>query len=225
MRRLFVKRRWIRLGAPVAAVVALAAIFVIWDHSFRIPNGPPLPPEVDKRTFSSEVINLNNGAGKFQIEDPAEALRLYDEALRLDPEYYVAYANKGTLLMCQGDYDQAAECFGRASKLCPRTVEYYMGHAACLHQLGDEGKAQDVLMYALSACNAQLAETPANARLSRAYVLYLLGRDSVAYRELRRLRDEQAGGGITVMVDGFKGYFDEHRDGNRWSMLLPDSDQ
>ena len=43
-----------------------------------------------------------------------DAIRYFDKALELDPNYKDAWNNKGIALRNQGHYDQAIECYNKA---------------------------------------------------------------------------------------------------------------
>ena len=209
--------RWV-IGSVTAAAV-LAAAWIIYDGWYRIPRGPSLPLESADRNFADNVVSLNNRAGEIQQYDPETTLGLYDEALSLDAAYHVAYANKAQLLMLHQDYDKAAACFERATALRPNAAEYYVGHAYCLQRLGKTGEAHDRLLFALSAYNGRVEESPFWARLNRALVLFLLGRERVAGRELERLHDRYTDDASRQMVTFLQESFETAQDGDLWSFL------
>ena len=52
----------------------------------------------------------NAGVGHQNSGGYKEAIRCYDRALELDPEYASAWYNKGTALAYAGRYDEAIQC-------------------------------------------------------------------------------------------------------------------
>ena len=49
-----------------------------------------------------------------------EAIKAYDEAIRLDPNYADAWNNKGIALDDQGKYDEAIKAYDEAIRLDPK---------------------------------------------------------------------------------------------------------
>ena len=52
-----------------------------------------------------------------------EAIKAYDEAIRLDPKYADAWNNKGTALNNQGKYDEAIKAYDEAIRLDPKLCQ------------------------------------------------------------------------------------------------------
>ena len=48
-----------------------------------------------------------------------EAIKAYDEAIRLDPNLAMAWSNKGNALTGQGKYDEAMKAYDEAIRLDP----------------------------------------------------------------------------------------------------------
>lgn len=170
----------------IAAVVA-CAIVAGWLVRARLqgtPIGPALPPQPPDREFSEEVIALNNEAVEMKFSDREAAMRLYDEALKRDPEYWIALANKAYMLLDSKNYDKATRYFEKLTELRPMGSEYYVGRARCLHFLGRNAEARDQLLKAVSVYNYRMEESPFHARLNRAVILFLLHRNRLARSEL-----------------------------------------
>ncbi len=78
-----------------------------------------------------------------------DALRAFNEALRLKPEYDVAWLLRGHTLRRMGDLDGALKCFATALRSNRESEEGWMGLAATLHELGryrEEVEAYDELI-------------------------------------------------------------------------------
>jgi tetratricopeptide (TPR) repeat protein len=162
---------------------------------------------------------LNNRAVEIQSQDPEEALRLYNDAVEADPEYWLGYVNKAQLLLQDKKYAEAASCFETLSALRPRAAEYYVGHAFCLHRLGKEGRVRDLLLHAISAYNyrMQTEDPPFHARLNRAMVLFLMGREYVAMSELEELTGQNDTS--DQMVSALREAMEKASSKDRWSIL------
>ena len=52
------------------------------------------------------------------------AIRDFDEAIRLDPKYARAYAERGYAWLAKGNYDQALKDYDQAIRLDPAMAQY-----------------------------------------------------------------------------------------------------
>lgn len=64
-----------------------------------------------------------------------EAINAYDEAIKLKPDYAVAYLGKGVALQDQGKLGEAIEAFDKAISINP-TANAYQNKALTLDALG-----------------------------------------------------------------------------------------
>jgi tetratricopeptide (TPR) repeat protein len=209
---------YIIVGIVTCAMLAVVAGWQIRAHQQGMPIGPALPPQPPDRDISKEIIALNEEAVEMHFSDPEAAMRLYDEALERDPEYWVALANKGNLLRNSMKYAEATVCYEKLTELRPRVAEHYVSHARCLHYLGKDGEARRQLLKAISAYNYQMKEDPFYARLNRTGILFLLHRDSLVRSELEDLgkdETEHAAKMVAALRDAMK---KAERDG-RWSLI------
>ena len=62
--------------------------------------------------------NALSSQGKYD-----EAIKAYDEAIRLDPNFAKAWNNKGIALYGQGKYDEAIKAYHEAIRLDPKYAE------------------------------------------------------------------------------------------------------
>lgn len=151
--------------------------------------GVSLPEKPPERTFSDEVIAINNSAANVMFSDEDEALRLFDQAITLDPNYYMAYTNKATLLIYQEKYAEAIPCFENASQLRPHLAECYIGWAYCLHATGNKAESKRRLRFAIAAYNKRLKSNPNDpwTLANRALAASLFGETDLAQQELDRI--------------------------------------
>lgn len=96
------------------------------------------PPEAGGR-FLPSVDRLEAAVhqGRKALEGARydEALRNFNEALRLKPEYDVAWLLRGHTLRRMGDLDGALQSFAQALRQNEESDEGWMGLAATLHEL------------------------------------------------------------------------------------------
>ena len=112
-----------------------------------------LPPEDVGQRFLPSVDRLETSvqAGRKAFEGGRydEALRSFNEALRLKPEYDVAWILRGHTLRKMGDLEGALQCFAQALRSNAESEEGWMGLAATLHELRrnrEEIEAYDQLL-------------------------------------------------------------------------------
>jgi len=69
------------------------------------------------------------------------AIKAYDEAIRLNPNYVDAWINKGNALYMQGKYDEAILCYDEAIRLDPNLVQEWYNKGVALEALGKTTEA------------------------------------------------------------------------------------
>jgi tetratricopeptide (TPR) repeat protein len=84
--------------------------------------------------------------GKFE-----QAVKEYDEAIRIYPALAAAYNNRGSALFALGRFDEAAACFRQAVQVSPKYGQAHFNLALALIKLGREREANDALMAATNA--------------------------------------------------------------------------
>jgi Tfp pilus assembly protein PilF len=93
--------------------------------------------------FSPKVLReFEKGNKAQQNGDLATALAHFRKALALDPNFYPALNNEGTLLERQGNHTAAALAFSKAAKINPDDSEAYINLG---HVLYEEGKYHDAI--------------------------------------------------------------------------------
>ena len=73
------------------------------------------------QTTSNDWLNKGNSLADQSKYD--EALKAYDEAIRLDPNYAAAWNNKGNSLADQSKYDEALKAYDEAIRLDPNFAQ------------------------------------------------------------------------------------------------------
>jgi protein O-GlcNAc transferase len=89
-----------------------------------IANGPP----------QARVHNLL-GQAHDRLDQPLEAIKQYDEALRLDPNLAEAHGNRAGIMADAGFPDEALKSYDRALALCPNPTDW-LNRGVVLHGLG-----------------------------------------------------------------------------------------
>jgi tetratricopeptide (TPR) repeat protein len=74
-------------------------------------------------------------------EDPAEQIRLYDKAIRLDPGYAFARYNRGLARKAKGDVEGALADYDEAIQLNPDDADFYNARGAARYGNGDLKRA------------------------------------------------------------------------------------
>lgn len=107
-----------------------------------------------------------------------EALRLFEEAVRLDPEFGPAYANIGTIYALRGEYEFARLAYEKARAVAPGYAGTYLNFAVTQMENGKESEAESSFRMALS-----LYPSSAAARLG-------LGQIYLKQRQYQKARAE-----------------------------------
>lgn len=127
-----------------------------------------LPAYADDK-IKAELFNIM-GAAAQSDSDSAQAIKYYDEALRLEPNYNYPLQNKASILLSQNRCAEAYELYERRSKLPPDT---YAG----LFGMGEALACQEKFSEALKFYDDALVEAPhiESYFRSRARALLLMG--------------------------------------------------
>ncbi len=137
----------------------------------------------------ADATNLTDAAwGLYMAGEPAEAIRLIDRALALDPGYGNAYHLRGWMQLAQGRYPEAAQSLLAAFERTPRgfghqhqgvvgadlAALYYAGVA---HQLnGEWEKGEPVLERLIAYCRLQQSREDAGTSAADWQVANFLAR-------------------------------------------------
>jgi tetratricopeptide (TPR) repeat protein len=144
--RLWVSRRVPRpvLVVAVTAWIVLLALLAsdqtrVWRDSLSLWDRVV---ELDPRNYFA----LTNRGMARQVTkgDTAGALEDYDVALAVNPEYPIAYNNRGVIRVAQGDVQGGIADYTAALRLRPEYASAYANRAAARERLGDTaGALQD----------------------------------------------------------------------------------
>jgi tetratricopeptide (TPR) repeat protein len=85
---------------------------------------------------------VNRAGPLYQQGRYAEALDLYREAVRLDPEFGAAHCGMGNTLRALGRYHEAIESYERALRLEPNAIRCRYPLAVLLYETGERDRAE-----------------------------------------------------------------------------------
>ncbi len=136
-------RKQVRRAVPIAiATTILAALAATARHqSTHWKNSVSLWNHTLAHTVANALARNNLGLALEDEGKVAEAIRQYEEAIRISPDYPTANNNLGLLLAAQGKTDQAIAHFRRAIRGNPNLAEPRYGLGAALARHGKTAEA------------------------------------------------------------------------------------
>ena len=175
--------RW-RHGGRVATalgIVVLAACAVLtWKQLQFWRDSATLFRHGLEVTSNNAVAHNNLGDALAAAGKTDEALRHYQEAIRIRPALGAAHNNVGTIWLAQGKYDAAAKCFATAVELQPRNAEAHNNLGLALASQGKLDAARASYLAAL-----RVAPHYAQAHSNLGAVLLQLGQLDEAVAHFR----------------------------------------
>lgn len=82
------------------------------------------------------VLNYNTAQIFSRLNDFEMALKFYNKAIDMDPNYSEYYNERGNLHQKMGQYEQALADYQQALRCSAPYSELYFNHGVCLHKLG-----------------------------------------------------------------------------------------
>jgi tetratricopeptide (TPR) repeat protein len=138
-----------------------------------------------KRALELDPINaalLNDlGTAYGELNDNASATEFFNNALRIDPDYWDAWINRGIAASIFGYFDDSATCFERAIALQPEKGVGYFRLGGALFRLGRFQESLD----AFDRCIVLMPSDP-GAACNRGASLQALCRFEEAFAEFDR---------------------------------------
>ena len=111
-------------GDPEAALLAI-------EDSLDITGG----------TVNSAEAFLLQGLAYGDLDQPEDAVISYNKAIQLDPEYALAYYNRGNLFALLGQYSRAIEDYNEAINIDPEYTSVYKNRGNAFVLLGEYHRA------------------------------------------------------------------------------------
>ena len=91
---------------------------------------------------ASAIVYAARGFSYGKLAEYEKAITDFDEAIRLDPEYFTAYNRRGNLYIVLGDYEQAIEDLNESIRIYPQNPEAYAFRALAYTYLYMDERAQ-----------------------------------------------------------------------------------
>lgn len=88
-----------------------------------------------------QAVELYNQATEIKDSNHAEALKLYQQSLQIDPNFYQAWTNKGYVLGKMGRYQESLESCDRAIKINQNDIFAWNCKGIALQRLGNKLEA------------------------------------------------------------------------------------
>ncbi len=109
------RKQWSLADLDASRILRVSALVGAFDAKV---GRPPSPPEVETRPHEELTAKELFERGVAAI-DKNEKLRLYSEAIRLKPDYVLAFLNRGNVRSELGDLDEALADYNEAIRLKP----------------------------------------------------------------------------------------------------------
>lgn len=108
---------------------------LLWDDAARLVENKDAMPGVER-------IYHNRGLNFARLKMYPQALKDYDKALSIYPEYSYAYNDRGALYFATGEYKKALVDFTKAAELDSKYSKPYLGLAKTHEALGNRDAAR-----------------------------------------------------------------------------------
>jgi len=159
----------------------------LFDRFFKAVSGPVSASEGAKVVGHSEAERLlEEGMTLENREQPEEALKCYEEAIRLKPDLTRAHFNRGNILLDKGDAAGALAAYKQVVKFKPDS-------AATHYNIGNAHLRLENAREAVAACRQAIALKPdfADAHVSLGIALGKLGEHHEAINSYRRASESR----------------------------------
>ncbi len=93
-----------------------------------------------REDLNAETLN-NKGVVLYDQGKYDEAVKAFDKAIEINPQYEAAWIGKGMTLGSQGKYDEAVKAFDKAIEINPQHADAWAGKGFALQLLGQTDKA------------------------------------------------------------------------------------
>ena len=136
------KWRYRKKVLTASATLALGCFFVVtrtqvgyWQNSFTL-FGHAL-----KVTDNNYIAYAGRGNAYFALGNHKEAIKDYDRAIEISPEFSEAHNNRGSVYLKLGNYRQAIADYDRAIEVNPGNQEAYYNRGTAYEALGYQEQA------------------------------------------------------------------------------------
>ena len=167
--------------AALSVLSLLVFSVITWNQAGYWKNSITLFDHVLNVTGNNWLINNNRGLAYKNLGDYPQAIKDFDEAIRIKPEYAEAYYNRGLAHKALGNAGQAIADYSRAIRIKPNMAEAYNNRGNAYGESGDCNQA-------LMDFNAALEINPsfAEAYMNRGNAYNCLGNYQQAIEDYGR---------------------------------------
>jgi tetratricopeptide (TPR) repeat protein len=150
-----------------------------------------------KEVYNPKAIELNNKAVlQMQKFNNDSALILFDKAIELDKTYYLPNSSKAAIFILRKEYDKALVESEEAIKIKPDFAEGWTFAGMIHDKLGNTETAMEYYKKSVELFDKKIADPVMKTkvftnRLNRAFSLILLGQESEAKDEMKKLKEEK----------------------------------
>lgn len=102
------------LAKIAVAMIFISIIILVW--AFTQYSEPPLPNGIENESTNIKVAFNNGGVALYKQQNYTGAIKYYDKAIEIDPEYVLAWSNKGDALKALHRDTEAERAFANARK-------------------------------------------------------------------------------------------------------------
>ena len=184
--------KWIRRHRELAVSVAAAGLALAFLGAWSVlriyregerakENLRLFMQESELREHRLKAEALANDATRIERLDPAEALRMIEKAVALEPGFARSHSAQGDMLMRQGDPEKAAQAYAQALRIDPGHIRAQIAYGTMLWELGKGAEALQAFDKALEI-DSRCPEAHAN----RAAVLWKTGKTEEALKAFRQ---------------------------------------
>lgn len=152
---------------------------------------------IKKETYNPKAIELNDKAvTQMQKFNYDSALILFDEAIEIDKTYYLPHTSKAAIFIRKNELDKALIESEKVIKLKPDFAEGWTFVGLINDRLGNTQIAMECYKKSIELFDRKIADpkmkTKAFAnKLNRAFSLILLGQETEAKQEIKKLKEEK----------------------------------
>ncbi len=123
--------------AALSVLSLLVFSVITWNQAGYWKNSITLFDHVLNVTGNNWLINNNRGLAYKNLGDYPQAIKDFDEAIRIKPEYAEAYYNRGLAHKALGNAGQAIADYSRAIRIKPNMAEAYNNRGNAYGESGD----------------------------------------------------------------------------------------
>jgi len=132
-------RKEILLALSVLSIVCLSII--TWTQSGYWQNSITLFDHTLKVTDNNWLISNNRGMAYISLGDYGQAIKDFDAAIGIKPDYAEAYYNKGLAYKALGNLRQAIDNYSQAVKINPKLAEAFNNRGSAYGASGKYSQA------------------------------------------------------------------------------------